>query len=133
MSESAAPTARLPDERNESSEVSKSLLANKEEAGSPRPVIITTAKRKGITYAGLLPTIFVISVSFGLGSTLLIWLVTHQSPIFQKGVGDAVRNGTFIVDEGSTRTPNGDSSSHLRALTFSALAVSRLDSEQFPH
>lgn len=107
----------------ESPEVSTALLADKERSDSSRSVIIT-AKRKGITCAGLLPTIFVIAVSFGLGSTLLLWLITHQAPTLQKGIGDAVRNGSFIVDEGSTRSPDGASASHLRALTFSALAVS---------
>lgn len=111
--------------RHQSSESSQKLLADDDLRASKRhsQVSVLNTRRKGIAFFGLLPTLFVIGVSFGLGSALLFWLVIHQAPTYQKGIGDAFRNGTFIVDEGKSTSNDGDSSSLLRALTFSALAV----------
>lgn len=92
---------------------------------TPQVIASPTYKRVPIL-TGILPTILVVILSGGLASFLLIWLRIHQARGLQgysPGLLAAIRNGTFIVDEGYKEGGNVTQAT-LRALTFSSLAVS---------
>lgn len=120
MSDDAKPEAL---DRPSKQELSQTLLSPDDHTES-HPPTLTRAKRKGVGWFGLLPTAFVVVVSLGLGSTLLLWLLTHQVHELQDGMMAAIRNGTFYIDEGSKKAADGSSTSSMQVLTFSSVAVS---------
>lgn len=70
----------------------------------------------------------VVFLSAGLAIFLVTWLNVHQAQGlagYEPGFFAAVRNGTFIVDEGYHESGDVVQAS-LRALTFSSVAVSKL-------
>ncbi|KIO28923.1 hypothetical protein M407DRAFT_21998 [Tulasnella calospora MUT 4182] len=90
---------------------------------TPQVVALTTRKRVPIL-TGVLPTILVVISSAGLAIFLLIWLRVHQ-PLglsgYEPGFLAAIRNGTFVVDEGYKEDGEVVQAS-LSALTFSSVA-----------
>ncbi|KAG9017978.1 hypothetical protein FRB90_012803 [Tulasnella sp. 427] len=91
----------------------------------PTPQVIASTKQKRVPIlTGVLPTVLVVFLSAGLAIFLLAWLRIHQAqglPGYDPGFLAAIRNGTFIVDEGYKE--NGEVvQASLRALTFSSVA-----------
>ncbi|KAG8934867.1 hypothetical protein FRC01_014033 [Tulasnella sp. 417] len=91
----------------------------------PTPQVVPSTKQKRVPIlTGVLPTMLVVFLSAGLAIFLIAWLRVHQAQGllgYEPGFFAAVRNGTFIVDEGYKE--NGEVvQASLRALTFSSVA-----------
>ncbi|KAG9034415.1 hypothetical protein FS837_002205 [Tulasnella sp. UAMH 9824] len=87
-------------------------------------VVPSTKQRRVPIFTGVLPTMLVVFLSGGLAVFLLIWLRMHQAEGilgYEPGFLTAIRNGTFIVDEGYKEDGQVIQAS-LRALTFSSVA-----------
>ncbi|KAG8914567.1 hypothetical protein FRC00_012391 [Tulasnella sp. 408] len=91
----------------------------------PPPQVIPSAKQKRVPiFTGVLPTMLVVFLSAGLAIFLVTWLHVHQAQGlwgYEPGFFAAIRNGTFIVDEGYHESGAVVQAS-LRALTFSSVA-----------
>ncbi|KAG8903711.1 hypothetical protein FRC01_009024 [Tulasnella sp. 417] len=79
---------------------------------------------------GFLPTGFVLVVTLGFTFLILGWLLARQYEPVQggKGLGAAIRNGSFIVYEGGAPAAGEKAPVNLRVSTFSAF-VSHLISD----
>lgn len=95
----------------------------------PHQVSISS-RRTHLSWSGLLPTAFVIAVTAGLGTLILVWLRYHQygdGVNFKTGFSHALHDGYFTVYEGSkmddAKTGSKQDVATMRVLTFSSLAV----------
>ncbi|KAG9017977.1 hypothetical protein FRB90_012802 [Tulasnella sp. 427] len=94
------------------------------EIHSEYQVIVLNKQKRAPILTGILPTVLVVFLSAGLGAFLIAWLLIHQAhglPGYSPGFLGAVRNGTFVVDEGYKESGDVIQAS-LIALTFSAVA-----------
>lgn len=84
-------------------------------------------KRQHLGFVGLLPTFVVFALWFGFATLISVWIMTRQDGAVGggRGLAVAVRNGSFIIDEGIIGD-NQNTLEHatvLRVLLFSATAV----------
>ena len=72
-------------------------------------------------------TFVTVSITAGLATALLVWLVTHHAAQGQTVLQTLRRQRAFIVDEG---TKNGGTEARLIGLTISTIAVSIMPATQ---
>ncbi|KAG8898000.1 hypothetical protein FRC00_003562 [Tulasnella sp. 408] len=92
---------------------------------NPTPQVVPSTKQRQVPiFTGVLPTMLVVLLSAGLAVFLLIWLRMHQAEGilgYEPGFLTAIRNGTFVVDEGYKEDGQVIQAS-LRALTSPSIA-----------
>ncbi|KAG8897587.1 hypothetical protein FRC00_004060, partial [Tulasnella sp. 408] len=80
-------------------------------------------KRLGLI--GTVPTFFVLLISFGFATLIVAWVLTHQDDDPESGglgIAAAIRNGSFVLNEGKQSEVQAHPHVSLRVLMFSAFA-----------
>ncbi|KAG8903437.1 hypothetical protein FRC01_009200 [Tulasnella sp. 417] len=91
---------------------------------SPVPLRTSTSTRR-LGLIGTVPTFFVLLISFGFATLIVVWARTHQDGDPESGglgIAAAVRNGSFVLNEGKRSASDANPHVSLRVLMFSALA-----------
>ena len=120
------------------SEIELRPLVTEPESSPQNHELRLTSTHRRIHLVALVPTVVIFCLTAGLATVILAWLLNHQVTGiegYEPTLIGAIRNGTFLVDEGTKRphhqvhgasasaTPVTPSAS-LTALTISSAAVS---------
>ncbi|KAG9050331.1 hypothetical protein FS837_006203 [Tulasnella sp. UAMH 9824] len=85
----------------------------------------TSNSTKKLGLIGTVPTFFVLLISFGFATLIVAWVLTHQDDDPESGglgIAAAIRNGSFVLNEGKRSEEQAQPHVILRVLMFSALA-----------
>jgi hypothetical protein len=96
-----------------------SFIPMRRAASGEPPGLSHEPSRRRLGWRLVLPTLFVVIITAGTASALLVWIIKHNTRTFK----DSYRSGTFDLDEGS-KLVHGVQSGRLTGLTISSVAVS---------
>ncbi|KAG8897588.1 hypothetical protein FRC00_004061 [Tulasnella sp. 408] len=92
---------------------------------TPSVSLRTSTSTKKLGLIGTVPTFFVLLMSFGFATLIVAWALTRQDNDPESGglgIAAAIRNGSFVLNEGKRSEVEVHPHVILRVLMFSALA-----------